>query len=140
MYVSKFPIRPVWEDPHNSSGGKWILRLKKGLADRYWEEIVLALVGETFFGGLPPLDEAEREKWRAKRRAKSISGSGSSDALARLPDSWESEVDGEDDVIEENECEEICGVVLSVRKDEDILSVWNRDASEAGRKIRERIR
>ena len=29
-------IRPVWEDAENKQGGKWIMRLKKGVIDRYW--------------------------------------------------------------------------------------------------------
>ena len=40
--------RPVWEDPLNLSGGKWIIRLKKGVSDRLWEDIVLAVLGEQF--------------------------------------------------------------------------------------------
>ena len=43
-------IEPTWEDPNNAKGGKWIVRLKKGLASRYWEEILLALLGEQFTG------------------------------------------------------------------------------------------
>lgn len=43
-------IKPTWEDPHNSRGGKWIVRLRKGLASRYWEEVVLALIGSQFTG------------------------------------------------------------------------------------------
>ncbi|TPX49793.1 hypothetical protein SeMB42_g00601 [Synchytrium endobioticum] len=38
--------RPVWED--NPKGGKWIVRLKKGLASRYWEQLVLAVIGDSF--------------------------------------------------------------------------------------------
>lgn len=38
-------IKPTWEDPSNASGGKWIVRLPKGVSSRYWEEIVLALIG-----------------------------------------------------------------------------------------------
>lgn len=38
----------MWEDPLNRSGGKWIIRLKKGVADRLWEDIVLAVVGDQF--------------------------------------------------------------------------------------------
>jgi hypothetical protein len=30
----------MWEDEANINGGKWIVRLKKGVAARYWEEIV----------------------------------------------------------------------------------------------------
>ncbi len=41
-------IRPVWEDEENKHGGKWIMRLKKGVADRYWEELLLALIGDQF--------------------------------------------------------------------------------------------
>src|SRR5690606_28187444 len=29
-------IRPVWEDDANRAGGKWILRLKKGVSTRFW--------------------------------------------------------------------------------------------------------
>ncbi|KAL7574861.1 hypothetical protein ACA910_010696 [Epithemia clementina (nom. ined.)] len=38
-------IKPTWEDPSNAKGGKWIVRLPKGLASRYWEEMILALIG-----------------------------------------------------------------------------------------------
>ncbi|KAL1700205.1 translation initiation factor eIF 4e-like domain-containing protein [Schizophyllum commune] len=40
--------RPVWEDPLNIRGGKWIVRLKKGVADRIWEDLILAIVGDQF--------------------------------------------------------------------------------------------
>ncbi|KAJ7618717.1 translation initiation factor eIF 4e-like domain-containing protein [Roridomyces roridus] len=40
--------RPVWEDPLNIGGGKWILRLKKGVADRVWETLLCAVVGDKF--------------------------------------------------------------------------------------------
>ena len=42
----------------NERGGKWIVRLKKGVADRVWEEIVLAVIGEQF---VP--DRSEEEPW-----------------------------------------------------------------------------
>jgi len=80
-------IEPTWEDPNNARGGKWIVRLKKGLASRYWEEILLALVGEQF-AGVPH--------------------------------------------------EEICGAVVSVRYNEDIVSVWNRTANDRG--VTDRVR
>ncbi|CAD0020950.1 unnamed protein product [Aureobasidium pullulans] len=41
-------IRPVWEDEENKKGGKWILRLKKGVADRYWEDLLMAMIGDQF--------------------------------------------------------------------------------------------
>lgn len=41
-------IRPFWEDEENKKGGKWIMRLKKGVADRYWEDLLLAIIGDQF--------------------------------------------------------------------------------------------
>ena len=74
-HVFREGIKPMWEDEANVNGGKWIVRLKKGLAARYWEEVLLAVLGGQFGVG-----------------------------------------------------DEICGCVLSVRYQEDILSVWNRSA------------
>jgi len=81
--------RPVWEDPLNKDGGKWIIRLRKGVADILWENLVLALIGDQF-------DEEDR----------------------------------------------VCGCVLSVRSQEDIISVWHQDEKDAVAKehIRETIR
>ncbi|KAF3479522.1 eukaryotic translation initiation factor 4E-4 [Arthroderma uncinatum] len=47
-HIFKKNIRPVWEDEANKKGGKWIIRLKKGVADRYWEDLLLAMVGDQF--------------------------------------------------------------------------------------------
>ncbi|KAL8774422.1 MAG: hypothetical protein Q9194_004035 [Teloschistes cf. exilis] len=47
-HLFKKGIRPVWEDEENKRGGKWIVRLKKGVADRYWEDLLLAIVGDQF--------------------------------------------------------------------------------------------
>jgi len=77
-HLFKEGIRPMWEDTANSNGGKWIVRLKKGLASRCWENLILAMLGEQFMVG-----------------------------------------------------EEICGAVISVRFQEDILSLWNRTADDA---------
>ncbi|KAI8391098.1 translation initiation factor eIF 4e-like domain-containing protein [Radiomyces spectabilis] len=88
-HLFKHGVRPVWEDNANINGGKWIVRLKKGLASRYWESLVLAIIGEQF------------------------------------------------DVNDE-----ICGLVLSIRSSEDIISVWNKTSSN-GRinlKIRDTIK
>ncbi|EED85669.1 eukaryotic translation initiation factor 4E class II [Postia placenta Mad-698-R] len=77
--------RPVWEDPLNLPGGKWIIRLRKGIADRLWEDLVLAVVGDQF---------------------------------AEWP--------------------EICGCTISVRQNEDIISVWNRHDSDA--QVKEKVK
>eukprot|EP00743_Colponemidia_sp_Colp-15_P001559 GILK01001703.1.p1 GENE.GILK01001703.1~~GILK01001703.1.p1 ORF type:complete len:295 (-),score=43.93 GILK01001703.1:71-955(-) len=88
-HLFKEGIKPMWEDPANKTGGKWMLRLKKGLASKYWEDLVLAVVGEQFDVG-----------------------------------------------------DQICGLVVSVRFQEDIISIWNKGAfdGEAKRKIRETMK
>jgi len=65
------------QDEANRYGGKWIVRLRKGLASRCWENLILAMLGEQFMVG-----------------------------------------------------DEICGAVVSIRFAEDIISVWNRIASD----------
>ena len=41
-------VLPFSEDPANSGGGKWTVRLSKGLASHLWEETVLAIIGGNF--------------------------------------------------------------------------------------------
>lgn len=65
------------QDSGNRNGGKWIIRLKKVVSGRFWEDLVLAMVGDQLEYG-----------------------------------------------------ENICGAVLSIRFNEDILSVWNSNASD----------
>jgi len=66
----------MWEEEGNRLGGKWILRLKKGLSTRLWESLVLAVIGEQFSVG-----------------------------------------------------KEICGIVCSIRPQEDLISVWTKTAN-----------
>jgi translation initiation factor 4E len=84
-HMFKDGIKPTWEDPANRLGGKWMVRVKKGLTSMYWEDLVIAIIGEQFDVG-----------------------------------------------------HEICGAVVSVRNDNDIISVWNKTADnlEATNKIR----
>ena len=51
FHMFKEGIKPVWEDAANCKGGKWILRLKKGLSSRIWENLLLAMIGEQFLVG-----------------------------------------------------------------------------------------
>ncbi|KAI1108492.1 translation initiation factor eIF4e [Nemania sp. NC0429] len=87
-HLFKEGVRPIWEDEENKHGGKWILRLKKGIADRYYEELILACVGDQFG----------------------------------------------------DESDELCGVVLSMRNGEDVLSIWTRNTGQKVLKIRETMR
>ncbi|KAI5124276.1 hypothetical protein M0805_005123 [Coniferiporia weirii] len=104
--------RPVWEDPLNLQGGKWIVRLKKGVADRLWEELILAVVGDQFDDCGPSVP----------------GGPGAAGAQA-------AGADAENDP-------EICGCTLSVRQHEDILSVWNKHGSDVrvNQRIRDTIK
>lgn len=47
-HLFKKDVRPIWEDDINKKGGKWVVRMKKGVADRYWEDLLLALIGDQF--------------------------------------------------------------------------------------------
>ncbi|KAK3945177.1 translation initiation factor eIF 4e-like domain-containing protein [Diplogelasinospora grovesii] len=47
-HLFKKGIRPIWEDEENKNGGKWIVRLRKGVADRYWEDLLFAIIGDQF--------------------------------------------------------------------------------------------
>jgi len=77
FHLFKEGIKPMWEDDANRYGGKWIVRLRKGLASRCWENLIMAMLGEQFMVG-----------------------------------------------------EEICGAVVSIRFQEDIISIWNRSAGD----------
>ncbi|KXN92654.1 Eukaryotic translation initiation factor 4E type 2 [Leucoagaricus sp. SymC.cos] len=106
--------KPVWEDPLNITGGKWIIRLRKGVADRLWEDLVMAVIGDQF-------DECGRESGTAPV---SVGEGGGGDGEA-----------GEEDT---THFPEICGCTISVRQNEDIISLWNR--YEMDFKVREKIR
>jgi len=49
-HVFRSGVKPVWEDPANAHGGKWMVRLRKGLATRLWEHLLLALLASDQFG------------------------------------------------------------------------------------------
>lgn len=97
--------RPVWEDPLNLSGGKWIIRLRKGVADRLWEDLVLAVIGDQFEGIVDAAD---------------VGAGGNQDGVP--PGEWP----------------EVCGCTISVRQNEDIISLWNRHDGNA--KSKEKIK
>ncbi|KAK3988608.1 translation initiation factor eIF 4e-like domain-containing protein [Cladorrhinum sp. PSN332] len=47
-HLFKKGVRPIWEDDENKAGGKWVVRLRKGVSDRYWEDLLLAIIGDQF--------------------------------------------------------------------------------------------
>jgi len=52
-HIFKSGIKPMWEDPANASGGKWVLTMKNNptLLDRCWNWLAMALVGEELEDG-----------------------------------------------------------------------------------------
>ncbi|EJY57603.1 AAEL005796-PB [Aedes aegypti] len=89
LHLFKSGIKPMWEDPGNVRGGKWVIRLRKNKVDRAWENVCMAMLGEQFLVG-----------------------------------------------------PEICGVVLSTQFPEDLLSIWNRTATDttSTNRIRDTLR
>lgn len=51
LHLFKAGIKPMWEDPGNSKGGKWVIRLRKNKIDRAWENVCMAMLGEQFLVG-----------------------------------------------------------------------------------------
>ncbi|RVX09665.1 Eukaryotic translation initiation factor NCBP [Vitis vinifera] len=39
LHLFKEGIRPLWEDSANCNGGKWIIRFKKVVSGRFWEDL-----------------------------------------------------------------------------------------------------
>lgn len=89
LHLFKLGIKPMWEDPANVNGGKWVVRLRKSQTGRAWEDLCMAMLGEQFMVG-----------------------------------------------------RELCGVVLSVRFQEDHIAVWHRTASDinAAGRVRDALR
>lgn len=48
-YFFKEGIKPMWEDPKNVNGGRWLITIDKSI-DHYWKELLVAMVGEQFIG------------------------------------------------------------------------------------------
>jgi len=38
----------MWEDEANLNGGRWQIRINKGYANKLWEDLILAMIGEQF--------------------------------------------------------------------------------------------
>jgi len=41
-------VKPLWEDPEFKDGGRFALRLPKTHTAKYWEDLLLAMIGEQF--------------------------------------------------------------------------------------------
>jgi translation initiation factor 4E len=38
----------MWEDEGNKNGGRWVIRINKGYANKLWEDLILGMIGEQF--------------------------------------------------------------------------------------------
>ena len=47
----KSGIRPLWEEESNRDGGRWSIRIRRHNTDRYWENAIMAMIGEQFMVG-----------------------------------------------------------------------------------------
>ena len=36
----------MWENEANKNGGRYVMRVKKKFANRFWEDMLLGLIGE----------------------------------------------------------------------------------------------
>jgi len=54
-YLFKEGIQPMWEDPENRQGGRWLIQVPRDrrneILDFYWLELLMAIVGEQFDDG-----------------------------------------------------------------------------------------
>jgi translation initiation factor 4E len=41
-------IKPVWEDPAMENGARFQLKMPKSHTSKYWEDLLLAMIGEQF--------------------------------------------------------------------------------------------
>ena len=103
-HVFREGIKPMWEDESNVNGGKWIVRLKKGVAARYWEDLVRSH---------PPL--LRRPSPHDREIGRLTPATARPQLFALLGGQFKVG-------------DEICGAVLSVRYQEDILSIWSAAA------------
>lgn len=99
------------QDESNRSGGKWIIRLRKGLASRFWENIILAMLGEQFMVGEEICGAVVSIRFQVQLTA----------VLQLLRQLLL--------LLAADHCSRIIVVYLSVHQ-EDILSIWNRTSND----------
>ncbi|PPQ78443.1 hypothetical protein CVT24_001419 [Panaeolus cyanescens] len=107
-HIFKSGIKPMWEDPRNSNGGKWVLTMKNnpGLLDRCWSWLAMALVGEELEDGLGSGGEDKKDKEKKG---------------------------GEDDDEDDEDMGEICGAVVSLRSKVDRIQLWIKSKDDVER-------
>lgn len=132
-------VKPMWEDTANIHGGKWMCRLAKPITDRIWEHAILALVGGILS---PPLNGNVNNITAIKAEEDTdtitTNNTDTEDFDNHIDINHINNSNKNNDNIKENiilDHEEICGIVLSIRTTEDILSIWNKSALDEYKKI-----
>ncbi|KAA3487454.1 eukaryotic translation initiation factor NCBP [Gossypium australe] len=136
LHLFKEGIRPLWEDSANCNGGKWIIRFKKVVSGRFWEDLVrknttcnnlfsdilirFCSMNKLFHGKYSDI-MVEDGAMRQESENSLVDYRGCYSALSQVLALVGDQLDYGDNV---------CGAVLSIRFNEDILSVWNRNASD----------
>jgi len=100
VHFFKRGVKPVWEDPRNVKGGAWTFRVPKAQADQFWKEILMMAVGEQFADVIQP-------------GAPTPSSPPPSRPLTNPTPP------GDD----------LCGLSLSVRFNNNLISIWNRNGA-----------
>lgn len=123
-------VKPMWEDPVNVNGGKWVVRFRRPFkSPQSVSQVVNSPMGE--FGLKEEEVDPELSKL-ALLNGKTVSNQARSQArlywekllLAITGGSLAADSGVGND--------EIIGMVMSVRRDEDILSIWTRSPGENG--------
>ncbi|CAD1809409.1 unnamed protein product [Candida parapsilosis] len=113
--IFKIGVNPVWEDPLNAKGGRWIFRFSRKAQD-YHHQNKKDAEGASTTTAISSQQSVQKLRKRTaliweRMVIKILTGNF-------IPSTHAFEIQN----VLHND---ICGIVLSVRKEEDIISVWN---------------
>ena len=66
-HLMRKDVEPRWEDPFNERGGIWTVRISKQHALVFWQNLLLATIGGTFFSVLEEGDEISGVTFGARK-------------------------------------------------------------------------
>lgn len=119
-------VKPMWEDPVNVNGGKWVFRFRRPFkSPPAAVSVANSPMGE--FGLKSDDDHIDSELAKAALiNGKSVSTHARSQARLYWEKLLLSIIGGSLASTADTDVNEIIGMVMSVRRDEDILNVWTR--------------
>ena len=98
-------VKPAWEDPENSRGGKWNIQVPKqqhGRLDEMWQNTILALVGEMMEDS-DQITGAVVSVRRGQDRIAIWTKTTSEDVCLRIGNFWKKVISGENADAAKNE-------------------------------------